>query len=233
SGCLPPELGRALQLQKHLLALIGQFSNYDEEQLRALLKSEKADERFAASYVVGEKKVPLTRDVIALLSDSSLEVQQVSRRSLILLACHATGPRKPCTELTRQVNNLLKFGPEPTFNKALIARASAKWSIWWDKNDPGLLKLGAMQVLPGDGQGSDRQHRKQPEIAKRPAALLTPEDMAHAKLNVALMFAKDGLIDKAKVRCEQILKDYPETKAASEAQQLLDKLKEAPARSTR
>ena len=216
-----------------MLTLIGQFANYNEEQLRDLLKSEKADVRFAASYVVGEKKVPLPRDVIALLSDSSLEVQQVSRRSLILLACYATGPRKSCTELTRQVNSLLKLGPEPTLNKTLIARASAKWNAWWDQNDPSLLKLTSMQALPVDNQGTNQQPKKLPAPVKRPAAVMTPEDMAHAKLNVAKMFARDGLLDKAKLRYEQILKDYPETKAASEARQLLDEMKEAPGKPAR
>jgi hypothetical protein len=214
-----------------LLALIKQFSNYNEEQLTALLKSEKAEERFAASYVVGENKAPLPREVITLLGDSSIEVQQVSRRSLILLACHAAGPRKSCTQLTQQVNSLLKLGPVPTKNKQLIARASARWNSWWDHNDPRLLKLTGVEQASGDKgeatQGVNPQlPKQQPEIAKGSAAVLTPEDAARAKLSLAKMLARDGLLGKAKFRYEQILRDYPQTKAASEARELLDKIKE-------
>jgi hypothetical protein len=213
-----------------LLTLVAQFSSFDEEQLKGLLKSQKADERFAASYVVGEKKVPLPRELIALLSDSSPEVQQASRRSLILLACHATGPQKYCAQLTRQVNSLLKLGPAPTLNKQLVARASAKWNGWWDQNDPHLLKLTAQRGVPPDKdeatQSATVQLKTSPGIAKRPPTVWTPEDAAHAKLNVAKMLARDGLLDKAKSRYEQILKEYPETKAASEARQLLEKMKE-------
>jgi hypothetical protein len=212
-------------LQKHLLALITQFSTYDEERLKGLLKSQQADERFAASYVVGENKVPLPRDMIALLGDSSPVVQQSARRSLILLAWYATGPRKPCTELTRQVNNLLRFGPEPTLNKTLIARAATKWNTWWDQNDPSLRKLTSMQSLTA-GNALPAPNKPAPVV-------MTPEDIAHTKLNVAKMFAKDGLLDKAKLRYEQIQKDYPGTAAASEATQLLDKMKESTGKSTR
>ncbi len=41
--------------------------------------------RFAAAYVVGEKKVPLAREMIQMLNDNNVPVQQASRRSLILL----------------------------------------------------------------------------------------------------------------------------------------------------
>ena len=58
------------------------------------------------------------------------------------------------------------------------------------------------------------------------------EQIANAKLTLAkaladegLVKADDGLVQKARDRCENIIKDYPDTKAAAEAKKLLEKLK--------
>jgi S1-C subfamily serine protease len=50
------------------------------------------------------------------------------------------------------------------------------------------------------------------------------ERKATTKLNFAKTLADDGKLEKAKDRCEEILKSYPNTKAAEEARSLLDKL---------
>jgi hypothetical protein len=51
-----------------------------------------------------------------------------------------------------------------------------------------------------------------------------PERVAAIKLKFAEQLAEDGNVDKAKDRCRKIIKEFPKTKAAREAQQLLDKL---------
>jgi hypothetical protein len=166
------------------------------------LKGEKAEVRFAAAYVVGENKVPLPSELIDLLSDANLDVQQVARRSLILLACRATGPSKPCAELRTQALSLLKLGPEPTADKKLITRAAEKWHVWWGDNDPVLLKLATAN---------------QKAVAER------AEDAAMGKLKLAKALAQEGLETKARARYGEIIKVYPTTVAAAEARELLEK----------
>ncbi len=182
--------------------MVRQFSRYNEEQLRPLLKGQKAEARIAAAYVVGENKVPLPHELIDLLSDANLDVQQVARRSLILLACRATGPSKPCAELRTQVLTLLKFGPEPTADKKLITKAAVKWHAWWRANDPVLVKL---------------------KKANQKAAAERTEDLAMKKLKLAKELAEEGLETKARARYEEIIKIYPASVAAAEARELLEK----------
>jgi hypothetical protein len=50
------------------------------------------------------------------------------------------------------------------------------------------------------------------------------EQLALKKLNLAKILAEDGKVDKAKERLRDLIKDFPKTKAAEEARQLLEKL---------
>jgi hypothetical protein len=202
--------------------MIEQYSKYNEQQIKGLLKNSNVEVRFAAAYVVGEKKVPLPREMIGLLQDANVSVQQASRRSLILLACHATGPKKPCEQLTRQVNSLLKVGPEPTAKQKALTKAVDKWTTWWDENDPQLLKL------VNASRAGDQKDAAVPPAEKRPANLTmsaepqNPEEAAQAKLKLAQILAKDGLEQKARTHYEEIIQQYPKTKAAQQARNLLD-----------
>ena len=51
------------------------------------------------------------------------------------------------------------------------------------------------------------------------------EQLASGKLEMAKDLAGAGKLDKAKPRFEQIINDYPNTKAAAEAKLLLEKIK--------
>jgi hypothetical protein len=136
-----------------LKRVISEVSRQDESTLRQTLKSDKVEMRFAAAYVVGDKKIPIPQPLIDTLGDSNEDVQQMARRSLVLLGCYAT-TKQPTDETTsaqkaaareveKQVNRLIKLGPSPTKSKTLIASASKKWTDWWEKNDPHLEKLKA------------------------------------------------------------------------------------------
>jgi S1-C subfamily serine protease len=63
-----------------------------------------------------------------------------------------------------------------------------------------------------------------------PAASVPAEKVSQAerdalrKLKMAKMMADDGLIDKAKVRFQEIVESFPDTKAAEEARHFLEKL---------
>ncbi len=50
------------------------------------------------------------------------------------------------------------------------------------------------------------------------------EQEAGSKLRIARLLADNGKVDKARERCREIIKQYPRTKAAEEAGQLLQKL---------
>jgi S1-C subfamily serine protease len=70
-----------------------------------------------------------------------------------------------------------------------------------------------------------------PAPAPKPAPAVKPADDADQaeqdaarKLKLARALADDGLVDKARARYEEIIKAHPKTKAAQEAQGLLDKL---------
>jgi len=101
----------------------------------------------------------------------------------------------------------------------------------------GLLKQKKM--LPrntppevASGGGSDK-----PKTGDTPTKVVVEdadrvEKVANAKLTLARALADDGvakadevLVKKACDRCETIIKDYPNTKAAAEAKKLLEKLK--------
>lgn len=72
---------------------------------------------------------------------------------------------------------------------------------------------------------------KSPDAGKGSAKEKPPTDdeknekTAASKLELARLLLKDGKTDKAKQRFEEIIRQYPKTKAAGEAQKELDKLK--------
>jgi S1-C subfamily serine protease len=74
-------------------------------------------------------------------------------------------------------------------------------------------------VTSGQSEGADSDKKSAKEDATTKA-----EEEASRELKFARMFANDGLVDKAKGRCQKVLDQYPMTKAAKEARQLLDKL---------
>jgi S1-C subfamily serine protease len=65
-----------------------------------------------------------------------------------------------------------------------------------------------------------------PTEKPKPADEEKLEKLAASKLKLAKTLAEDGKLDRAKERYAEIVHDYPKTKAAEEAQELLNKLKE-------
>ena len=100
---------------------------------------------------------------------------------------------------------------------------------WWDDNDPQLLKLVSTNRSPEEKSASSAANQKTEKAASNPAPAaepLDPEQAASAKLKLAKMLAKDGLEKKARIRYEEIVQQYPKTRAAGEARKLLDKKQE-------
>src|SRR5207302_5201535 len=69
-------------------------------------------------------------------------------------------------------------------------------------------------------------NRRQVEERKKAGqqAALTKEDRAAAKLKTVKMLLDDGKTEAAKRRLNELLRDFPGTKVAKEAQELLDSL---------
>jgi hypothetical protein len=131
-----------LEQHRFLVGIIKDASHQDEASLRRWLQSEKVEMRFGAAFVIGEKKVPVPHELIAVLGDRNLDVQQAARRSLVLLANRAMEkPKESPSTTAARVNRFLRLGPNPTSNKKTIATAEEKWKDWWEHNDPDLGKL--------------------------------------------------------------------------------------------
>jgi hypothetical protein len=90
--------------------------------------------------------------------------------------------------------------------------------------------------LRGDEEAATAKADKPPAKEKKPAKVQPPpepkvedtpekaEQDAARKLRLAKTLEKEGVVDKAKIRYQEIVKKFPETKAAKEARELLDKL---------
>jgi hypothetical protein len=112
----------------------------DEDSLRAALNSKNSAERLTAAYVIGERQLPWTGDLIDHLSDSNVMVSQAARRSLIILSYLVllTDPENGSRKL------IADFGPTNGADKADRAEAARKWAAWWDKHGGGGSKTGAI-----------------------------------------------------------------------------------------
>ncbi|HEV3203540.1 MAG TPA: hypothetical protein VGY77_04115 [Gemmataceae bacterium] len=81
----------------------------------------------------------------------------------------------------------------------------------------------AVAPKPPDKTPPKDQSKEKPPETKPGEKAQQLEQEAARKLKLAKMFAADGLADKAKARYKEIVEKYPGTKAAKEAQELLEK----------
>src|SRR5579871_6755082 len=89
-----------------------QISCEKDDAVKAYLTSKNQEDRAAAAYVIGEKKLPFRNELITALGDSNKLTQQAARRSLILLANFAVTMQGEATKATStRVRELTKIGP--------------------------------------------------------------------------------------------------------------------------
>ena len=114
------------------------------------------------------------------------------------------------------------------------------------KTNDGDRYEGWIQIVQGEERGDEAGKKettttktpakpgaKPPAKTDMPAKSDTPpasdeeknEKLAQSKLKQAKSFLQDGQTDDAKDFCEQIVKKYPNTKAAAEAKEMLEKIK--------
>ncbi len=182
---MPDELGRVLQaelLGSYRAQLLGKQVAYrellvraygaDEETLRAALTSKASAERLAAAYVVGERQLPWSADLIERLTDSNTLVRQAARRSLIILSYFALLEEQPGSsggdDKSAGRPAIADFGPKATADRAAQEESARQWQQWWAE------------------RGAAGKPRRSELLAGRSAIAV---DAEAARLSAALVFA--------------------------------------------
>ncbi|HEV3444882.1 MAG TPA: tetratricopeptide repeat protein [Gemmataceae bacterium] len=89
-----------------------------------------------------------------------------------------------------------------------------------------LLKQGKKEIVrrPGDKSSGDTTRLTTKQDSKPPPDKEALEKRATSLYNLAKSLADAGKTDKARPRLEDIIKKYPDTLAADDAKELLDKI---------
>jgi phage shock protein E len=128
----------------------------DKGELCDMLRSEKPEERFSAALAIGEKGLPLTAELIGLLTDKSDPVRQAARRSLMLTSYHLDAMKK--ANKKGAVPTYVDFGPIPNANSAYQKQSAKAWAGWASKNEKNLKKLE--QTLEPTSASAQTGHTK-------------------------------------------------------------------------
>jgi hypothetical protein len=143
----------------------------DEDTLRAALKSKSSAERFAATYIVGERLLPWQDELIDQLTDPSDAVRQAARRSLVMLSFFpiraermATADNSSSGDKGAAKSAVVDFGPKSQANKPAQEEAANKWRAWW--NEHGGIEKAKRSEIRSVRSGA---------IPEREAALLSAE----------------------------------------------------------
>jgi hypothetical protein len=131
---------QALQAQQQFAATMQKYSTASESELMSGLKSVKEEERFAATWYVGEKKMTVPENLIELLGDQNVMVQQAARRSLIMITydvyCLVPTPGRPT-----QKGRVSDFGPAPGSTAKVVDLSKKKWTEFFTKYEDKVQKL--------------------------------------------------------------------------------------------
>lgn len=130
----------------------------DKGELCDMLKSDKAEERFSAAIAIGEKGLPLTAELINLLTDKSDPVRQAARRSLILTSYHLDAMKKASKKGVQAT--YVDFGPLPNVNPMLQQQSAKAWAAWATKNEKDLKKLEEQVAPTATSAGGEGGHTK-------------------------------------------------------------------------
>jgi len=219
------ELDQQKAEQQRLFNLLRAALDMSEEELRAALKSRKADQRFVAAYAVGERRLFWIDDLTGLLKDPSDAVRQAARRSHVILSFLHLNPEvalaRPGQSVTTAVSltKAKDFGPPPGAKPAARAKAAEDWTQWWSEQGRTDLKtLDTRDRAVEADQLADKlvkaAQEQQKKLLKKYAATLGveyTEAIAHAipRLNgEARKEARQTLADRLSDRSEATLLRY-------------------------
>jgi hypothetical protein len=112
-----------------------------EDELRAALTSPVQEQRLAALYAIGERRLFWTDELIPLLKDDSEAMRQMARRSLVVLGFYKLNPEaalpgsgKPAAPTRRPVAPR-DFGPPIGASRTAQEKAVQAWSAWWKEQE--------------------------------------------------------------------------------------------------
>jgi len=124
--------------------LVREMSNKPEDELKAALKDTKSENRVAAAWAVSDKKLPLQKELIEMLTDKDADVRMSARRSLIVLSFNILNPdweaqqaalaagKKPPKPVKDPKS--VDYGPERDAGKSGQVSAQKKWTQWFTKH---------------------------------------------------------------------------------------------------
>jgi len=122
------------------------ISKQSDESIRSLLADSKAEVRFAAAVVVGDKKLPFGSELIELFNDTDHLVVQAARRSLVVLSYHVDAAKK--AKVKGFTPKAVDYGPALGSGKAAKSASSRNWRSFITKNEKILNSLQTAADTP-------------------------------------------------------------------------------------
>ena len=163
---------QALQ-RKQLDDLKRELAGKSPEELKKALSDPRPEMRVMAARAVGEQSLPLTRELIELLTDDHPQVRQAARSSLVRLSKLA---QKASDELkgTKRTPRGVDFGPPTEGNRVAQRIAARKWGEWYARqaaelaavNKEPLPELAGRPTLPKLSTKAGAAAAKEKQLAK-------------------------------------------------------------------
>jgi hypothetical protein len=119
---------------------MGDLVKQGPEALKNALQDPKPEKRLLAAIAVGKHGVPLSDDLVELLTDDNGLVRQAARHSLVSLSTMRDGK----STARRSVD----FGPAPDANRVAQKAAARKWRAWIDKQQTKTAKVDSSPAIP-------------------------------------------------------------------------------------
>jgi hypothetical protein len=123
---------------KFLEDQVRELAGQGREALKIALQDPRPEKRWAAVFVIGKDRLPLTDELIERLTDDNPFVRQAARQGLVRLST-TVGTREGKPSARRSVD----FGPAPDANRTAQKAAARKWRTWFERQ----------QARPDDPRG--------------------------------------------------------------------------------
>jgi hypothetical protein len=136
--------------KKRLNELTRELAGKGPEDLKKALRDPRPEMRWLAALVVGKQAIPLSRELIELLTDDHPQVRQAARQSLVRLSKITQTKSRDLKSLARS-SRAVDFGPAPTANRRAQQVAARKWGEWLTRREAELAALkDVASIAPED-----------------------------------------------------------------------------------
>jgi hypothetical protein len=113
---------------KFLEGQVHELAGQGPDALKTALQDPRPEKRWAAAFIIGKDRLPLTDELIERLTDDNPTVRQAARQGLVRLSTTA-GTREGKPSARRSVD----FGPAPDANRTAQKAAARKWRTWFEQ----------------------------------------------------------------------------------------------------